>query len=174
MKACSGGGLIEDACGEVTGHPDRNNAKPWSLTCWLVGWSVPGRRSVEDKFGLERGLSRSSWTSVLPIGRRRVSLRCSTGVFCAGLWLESCHDWGRRGQGRVSRANGRAGMLDVLVGRWVGPWGEVSLRQVRARTWSTTVVVDKFSARRGVVGCHLWVPRGSFAQVCGSKVVTTG
>ena len=62
------GGRIEDACGEVTGHPDRNNAKPWSLTCWLVGWSVPGRRLVEDKFGLERGQSRSSWTSVLPMG----------------------------------------------------------------------------------------------------------
>ena len=74
----------------------------------------------------------------------------------------------------MSRADGRAGMLDVLVGRWVGPWGEVSLRQVRARTWSTTVVVDKFSARRGVVGCHFWAPRGSFAQVCGSKVVTPG
>ena len=121
------GGRIEDACGEVTGHPDRSNAKPWSLTCWLVGWSVPGRRSVENKFGLERGLSRSSWTSVLPIGRRRVSLRCSTGVFCAGVWLESCHDGGRRGRGRVSRADGRAGMFDALVGQWVGPWGEVSL-----------------------------------------------
>ena len=168
----------------------------------LVGrWVGPWGRSGEDKVGLESGQSRSSWTSVLPfgassgrlktslgsnlvshvrrgqvfcpLGRRRVSFRGSTGVVCAGLWLESCHDWGRRGQGRVSRADGRAGMLDVLVGRWVGPWGEVSLRQVRARTWSTTVVVDKFSARRGVVGCHFCAPRGSFAQACGSKVVTT-
>ena len=74
----------------------------------------------------------------------------------------------------MSRADGRAKMLDVLVGRWFGPWDEASLRQVRVRTWSTTVVVDKFSARRGVVGFHFGALRGSFAQVCGSNVVTTG
>ncbi len=74
----------------------------------------------------------------------------------------------------MSRADGRARMLDVLVGRWAGPWGKVSLRQVRARTWSTTVVLDKFSARWGVVGCHFGAPRGSFAQACGSQVATTG
>ena len=35
-------------------------------------------------------------------------------------------------------------------------------------------VLDVFSARQGVIPCHLGAPRGSFVHFCGSKVATEG
>ena len=88
------GGRIEDACGEVTGHPyDELRA------VILVGLV---RSLVAPLFSWEVGYCR-------PIGGRHlVSCWGSAGVICALLCLEVCHKWVERGHVEARHADGCA------------------------------------------------------------------
>ena len=70
-----------------------------------------------------------------------------------------------------------AGIAKGLDPWWLGGLAGSSLgddgpRQVRDLLWSFMAVLDVFSARQGVILCHLVALRGSFVHFCGSKVAT--